>query len=76
MSTAQELLTLLEHEFPGSRYEQKPRENKPPARVETGLRTTEKTVPMCARIPPKRVELPALGGSITIEYEWDSEVER
>ncbi|HXK16635.1 MAG TPA: hypothetical protein VNG33_02430 [Polyangiaceae bacterium] len=68
MSTAQQLLEHLKDAKPSKNMERKPvPAPKPPAAP---------LVPMCAPIPPKRVELPALGGCVEILYDWDSEVSR
>lgn len=63
MSAAQELFELLKDARPSPNMERKPLP-KPQPKAAT-------LTPMAARIPPKRVELPALGGLIEIEYEWE-----
>lgn len=64
---AQELMALLENEFPGSRYEKKPTPAAPQPKFQRA------PAPMYAALPPKRVELPALGGCVEILYDWESE---
>lgn len=61
MTAAQELFDLLKDAKPGPKYEPKAKPATPPPAAPL--------VPMYAKLPPKRVELPALGGSITIEYD-------
>lgn len=58
-NTAQELFELLKDAKPGPNYEPK----QPPApKLPAATRLYEPMV-------PSRVELPALGGSITLEYD-------
>ena len=61
MNTAQELFDIVKDMRPSERMERKPTPPPPPPAAPL--------VPMYAKLPPKRVELPALGGSITIEYD-------
>lgn len=63
MTTAQELLDVVRDMKPSPNMERKPVKQAPPPAAAQA--------PMCARIPPKRVELPALGGCVEIIYDWE-----
>lgn len=61
MTAAQELFELLRDAKPGPNYEPKPAPApKPPAAP---------LVPLYAKLTPGRVELPALGGFVELEYD-------
>ena len=63
MTTAQELLDVVKTMKPSKTMERKPVKQAQPQAAPG---------PMCRALPPKRVELPALGGCVEILYEdWD-----
>lgn len=64
MTAAQELLALLHDAKPSPTMERKPAPKPQPTAAQA-------QAPMCARIPPKRIELPALGGCVEILYEGE-----
>lgn len=64
MTTAQELLDHVKDMKPSPNMERKPVKQAQPTAAQA-------PAPMCARIPPKRVELPALGGCVEILYDWE-----
>lgn len=68
MTAAQELFEVLKDAKPSPNMERKPASKPQPTAAQA-------QAPMCARIPPKRVELPALGGCVEILYTWDLEDE-
>lgn len=65
VNTAQELFDILKDMRPSE-----PRKPAPPPPTAAPL------VPMYAKLPPKRVELPALGGFCEIVYDWNEGDER
>lgn len=61
--SAQELLELVADMKPSKTMERKP--------VKQAQPQAAPLAPMCRALPPKRVELPALGGCVEIIYDWE-----
>jgi hypothetical protein len=64
MTPAQELLDLVKDMKPSANMERKPAPQP---------RAADYTGRMYVALPPKRVELPALGGCCEILYDWSDE---
>jgi hypothetical protein len=63
MTAAQELFEVLKNARPGPNYQAK---EKPAPKLPAAT-----LVPLFSALPPKRVDLPKLGGCIEILYDWD-----